>query len=258
MRLQGKVIMVTGAAGGIGKATAKICAGYGAKVIAVDLKEEDVKKTADEITAAGGEAAAFGCDVRKRDMVANVVKQGIEKFGPIDGLFNNAGVVRSCLLVDADDAEYDFTMDINCKGSFIVATEVAKTMVPNRKGRIISTSSISAYKEETTNGVYCMSKAAIAMMMRVMALELGQYGITCMSIAPGHINTGLLRGSFEQRGAAEGKPVEEFYEEMQATIPLGRLAEPEEIGEVIAFLFDDRSAYMDGQNILIAGGKIMG
>ncbi|MGI6152869.1 MAG: SDR family NAD(P)-dependent oxidoreductase [Christensenellaceae bacterium] len=258
MRLQDKVIMITGAAGGIGKAAAKVCAGYGAKIAVVDLKEDEVQKTADEIVADGGEAVAFGCDVRKRDMVRGVVQKVVDKYGKIDGLFNNAGVVRSCLLVDADDAEYDFTMDINCKGAFIVATEVAKVMVPQKKGRIISTSSISAYKEESTNGIYCMSKAAIAMMMRVMALELGQYGITCMSIAPGHIDTGLLRGSFEQRGAAEGKPVEAFYDEMKETIPLGRLGQPSEIGEFIAFLFDDRSAYIDGQNMLIAGGKIMG
>ncbi|WP_066646062.1 SDR family NAD(P)-dependent oxidoreductase [Christensenella timonensis] len=258
MRLNGKVIMVTGAAGGIGKATAKICAGYGAKVIAVDMKEDGVRACAQEIINEGGEAIALSADVRKRETVKKAVEAGIAKFGKIDGLFNNAGVVRSCPLVDCSDEEYDFTMDINTKGSFIVATEVAKTMIPNRSGRIISTSSISAFKEEATNGTYCMSKAAIAMMMRVMALELGQYNISCLSIAPGHINTGLLRGSFEQRGAAEGKSVDEFYEEMQATIPLGRLAEPEEIGEIVAFLFDDRSAYIDGNNILMAGGKIMG
>jgi NAD(P)-dependent dehydrogenase (short-subunit alcohol dehydrogenase family) len=257
MRLQDRVLMITGAAGGIGAAAAKICAGYGAKVVAVDLKEEELGKTVADIKADGGEAIAVPANVTKRDSVKAAISVAIEKYGRIDGLFNNAGVVRSCLLVDCTDEEYDFTMDINAKGSFIVATEVAKTMIPNRRGRIISTSSISALREESTNGIYCMSKAAISMMTRVLALELGQYNISCVAICPGHINTGLLRGSFEQRGAAEGKSVDTFYQEMQATIPLDRLAEPEEVGEFVAFLFDDRSAYIDGNSILFAGGKVM-
>ncbi|MGI6169992.1 MAG: SDR family NAD(P)-dependent oxidoreductase [Christensenellales bacterium] len=257
MRLQDKVLLITGAAGGIGAAAAKICAGYGAKVVAMDLKEKELQGTVEAIRAAGGEAISAVVDVTKRETVKQAIAKALDKYGKIDGLFNNAGVVKSCLLVECSDEEYDFTMDINAKGSFIVATEVAKVMIPNRSGRIISTSSISALREESTNGTYCMSKAAISMMTRVLALELGQYNISCVAICPGHINTGLLRGSFEQRGAAEGKSVESFYEEMQATIPLDRLAEPEEVGEFVAFLFDDRSAYIDGNSILFAGGKVM-
>lgn len=257
MKLQEKVIFITGAAGGIGKATAKICAGYGAKVMVVDLNEEAVKQTASEINESGGEAISCKVDVTQRATVKAAVERAIEKWGKIDCLFNNAGVVKSCFLVECSDQEYDFTMDINAKGSFIVATEVAKAMIPNKKGRIISTSSISALREEATNGIYCMSKACISMMTRVLALELGQYGISAVAICPGHINTGLLRNSFIQRGAAEGKSVDEFYKEMEDTIALGRLAEPEEVGEFVAFLCDDRSAYIDGNSILFAGGKVM-
>ena len=257
MRLQEKVVFITGAAGGIGKAAALICAGYGAKVAVVDLNEEAVAQTAKEICDAGGEAIACKVDVTKRDMVKAAVDMTIKKYGKIDCLFNNAGVVKSCYLVECSDEEYDFIMDINAKGSFIVATEVAKAMIPNRKGRIISTSSISALREESTNGAYCISKAAVSMMTRVLALELGQYNISAVAICPGHINTGLLRDSFVQRGGAEGKSVDEFYEEMEGTIALGRLAEPEEVGEFVAFLCDDRSAYIDGNSILFAGGKVM-
>lgn len=257
MRLGGKVLFITGAAGGIGRAAAKICAGYGAKVAVVDLNEDAVQETAKEITAAGGEAVAFRVDVTSRASVKAAIDGAVQKFGRIDGLFNNAGVVKSCLLVDCSDEEYDFTMNINAKGSFIVATEVAKVMIPNRRGRMVSTSSISALKEESTNGTYCMSKAAISMMTRVLALELGQYNISAVAICPGHINTGLLRNSFIQRGAAEGKSVDQFYKEMEGTIALGRLAEPDEVGEFVAFLFDDRSAYIDGNSILFAGGKLM-
>lgn len=257
MKLGGKVLFITGAAGGIGKAAAKICAGYGAKVVLADLNNDAVDAAANEIIAAGGDATAYQVDVTSRASVKAAVDKAIEKYGKIDGLFNNAGVVKSCLLVDCSDEEYDFTMNINAKGSFIVATEIAKTMIPNRRGRIVSTSSISALKEESTNGAYCMSKAAISMMTRVLALELGQYNISAVAICPGHIKTSLLHNSFVQRGAAEGKGVNEFYREMEGTIALGRLAEAEEVGEFVAFLFDDRSAYIDGNSILFAGGKLM-
>lgn len=257
MKLTGKVLFITGAAGGIGKAAAKICAGYGAKVAVVDLNENAVKETAREIKEAGGEAIALRANVTDRVSVKAAVDATMKAYGKIDGLFNNAGVVKSCPLVECPDEEYDFIMDINARGSFIVATEVAKTMIPNRSGRIVSTSSISALREEATNGVYCISKAAISMMTRVLALELGQYNISAVAICPGHINTGLLRNSFIQRGAAEGKSVEQFYKEMEGTIALGRLAEPEEVGEFVSFLFDDRSAYIDGNSILFAGGKLM-
>lgn len=257
MKLSEKVLFITGAAGGIGKASAKICAGYGAKVAVADLNENAVEETAREIRDAGGEAIAFGMNVTDRTSVEAAVGATMKAYGKIDGLFNNAGVVKSCLLVECPDEEYDFIMNINARGSFIVATEVAKVMIPKRSGRIVSTSSISALREESTNGVYCMSKAAISMMTRILALELGAYNISAVAICPGHINTGLLRDSFVQRGAAEGKSVEQFYKEMEDTIALGRLGEPEEVGEFVAFLFDDRSAYISGNSILFAGGKLM-
>lgn len=257
MNLKDKVVFITGAASGIGKATCLVCAKYGAKIVALDLREDAVLKVADEISQSGGTAIGVVADVTKRDTIKKAINIAIDKFGRIDCLFNNAGVVKSCLLVECSDEEYDFTMDINAKGAFIVATEVAKVMIPNRKGRIVSTSSISALKEEYTNGTYCMSKAAISMMTRVLALELGEYNISAVAICPGHVNTELLRGSFIGRAASEGKEVEEFYKEMEGTIALNRLAEPEEVAEFVAFLFDDRSAYIDGNSILFAGGKLM-
>ena len=130
-------------------------------------------------------------------------------------------------------------------------------MIPNKKGRIINTSSIAAVREEAFNGTYCMSKAAVSMMTRVLALELAPYHITTAAIQPGNIETDILRESFTNRGKAEGKDVKEFYKEMEATIPMGYIGQPEEIGELVAFLCDDRSAYINGNSILMAGGKIM-
>lgn len=249
--------MVTGAAGGIGRAAAKICAGYGAKVVAVDLNRDGVQETVEQIKANGGQAIAVQANTMNRDQVRAAVEAGVNAFGKINCLFNNAGIVKSSLLVDCDDESYDKIMGVNVKGAYVVASEVAKHMKENREGRIISTSSISALKEESTNGFYCMSKAAVLMMTHVLALEMSQFGVTAVAICPGHIDTSLLRNSFIERGAAEGKTVEEFYAEMEGTIPMGRLAQPEEVGEFVAFLCDDRSAYINGNGILIAGGKVM-
>lgn len=258
MRLNGKVIMVTGGAKGIGGATAKILAGYGAKVIALDYNEARVKQNVDEIIAAGGDAIWAVADVRKRDQVIASIQKGLDKYGKIDGLFNAAGVDRICSILDMSDEEYDYNMDINVKGSFICCAEFARVAIKNGiKGRIVNTSSIAAIREEAHNMTYCMSKAAVSMMTRVMALEWAKYGITTVAVQPGNIETDVLRESFTNRGKAEGKDVKEFYKEMEATIPMGYIGQPEDVGEVIAFLFDDRSAYINGNSILIAGGKIM-
>jgi len=156
------------------------------------------------------------------------------------------------------DDEYDYNMNINVKGSFICCAEVARVMIKNgNKGRIVNTSSIAAVREEANNMTYCMSKAAVSMMTRVMALEWAPYHITTVAIQPGNIETEMLVNSFTNRGKAEGKDVKEYYAEMEATIPMGYIGRPDEIGEFVAFLFDDRSAYINGNSILMAGGKIM-
>lgn len=257
MRLQDKVIFITGGAKGIGGATAKVCASYGAKVVAVDLREDRLQQTVDEIKAAGGDAIWAVADVTKRDQVKAAIQKALDAYGRIDCLFNAAGVDRIGSFLDMTDEEYDFNMNINVKGTFICCAEVAKVMIPNGKGRIVNTSSIAAVREEAFNGTYCMSKAAVSMMTRVLALELAPHNITTVAIQPGNIETDILRESFTNRGKAEGKDVSEFYAEMEATIPMGYIGHPEEIAEVVAFLCDDRSAYIDGNSILIAGGKIM-
>ena len=256
MRLQDKVLFITGAARGLGGTSAKVCAGYGAKIVAVDMREDLLQETVAEIKAAGGEAIYAVADVRDRAQVKAAVEKAVAEYGRIDGLFNAAGVDRIGSVMEMDEETFDFVMDINVKGSFICCSEVSKVMVKQNSGRIINTSSIAAVREEANNAPYCMSKAAVAMLTRVLALELAP-NITTVAIQPGNIETDMLRGSFTNRGAAEGKDVSEFYAEMEATIPMGRIGQPTDIAEVVAWLFDDRSGYIDGNAILIAGGKIM-
>lgn len=259
MNLKDKVIMVTGGAKGIGGATAKKCAEYGAKIVALDINAERVKQNVDEIVAAGGDAIGLVADVTNRAQVAEAVKAAVDKYGRIDGLFNAAGVDRIGGLLEMSDDDFDFNYKINVKGTFIVSTEVVKSMIANGvKGRIVNTSSIASVREEAYNATYCMSKASVSMLTRVMVREwTAQYGITAVAVQPGNIETDILRESFTNRGKAEGKDVSEFYAEMEATIPEGHIGQPEQIAEFVAFLFDDRSHYIIGNSMLIDGGKIM-
>lgn len=257
MNLKEKVVMITGAAGGIGFATAKACTKYGASVVAVDMNQALLDEKVKELNDMGGNAIGLVADVTKRDSVAAAVQAAMDKFQKIDCLFNNAGVCIGNMMLDVSDTEYDKTMDIDVKGAFIVGTEVAKVMIPKQKGRIVNTASISSYRGEYGNMIYCMAKAAVKMMTQGFAIEWSEHGITTNAIAPGHIHTTLLHNAFVDKARAEHKPVEQFYDEMAKTIAVGRLGNPEEIGEVVAFLFDDRSYYINGVTMLIDGGKGM-
>ncbi len=257
MKLTGKVVFITGAGKGIGKASALVCAGYGAKIVVLDIKEKEANETVNEIKKAGGEATAVIADIRDRNLVKNAVNAAIKAYEHIDVLFNSAGVVKPDLLHEMSDENFNFIIDINFKGTFIVSSEVAKVMIPQKKGRIINASSIAGSHAEVAGGAYCTSKAAVSMMTQVMALELGEYNISAVAICPGHIDTTLLRDAFIARGEAEGKSIDDFYEEMTELIPLGRLAQPSEVGEFIAFLCDDRSYYIDGCNLLFDGGRLL-
>lgn len=257
MELNDKVIMITGAAGGIGFATAKACTKYGASVVLVDLDQKALDAKAKELNDIGGNAIGLVANVTNRASVAAAVKEAVDKFGRIDCLFNNAGVCIGNMMLDVSDNEFDKTMNIDVKGAFIVGTEVAKAMIPNGHGRIVNTASISSYRGEYGNMVYCMAKAAVKMMNQGFAIEWSEHGITSNAIAPGHIHTTLLHNAFVDKARAENKPVEQFYDEMAKTIAVGRLGNPEEIAEVVAFLFDERSYYINGITMLIDGGKGM-
>ncbi|MGI5850171.1 MAG: SDR family NAD(P)-dependent oxidoreductase [Christensenellales bacterium] len=257
MHLNNKIIMITGAGSGIGKATAKVCAKYGAAIAAVDINEEAAVNTAEEIMAEGGIATAFYADVTKRDTVKFAVDAIYNMYIRIDCLFNNAGVCIPQNLINMSDEDLMHTFDVNVKGAFIVATEVSKVMIPMKKGRIVNTASIASYHGEYGNAAYCMSKAAAAMMTQVMAMEWAEYGITAVAISPGNIKTEMLHKAFVKRAESEGKSVKTYYDEAAGRIILKRLGEPTEIAEFVAWLFDDRSEYIDGNNMLIAGGLVM-
>lgn len=256
--LNRKNIFVTGAARGIGKATALVFASYGANLILADIDKQGVDKTAKEIIGMGSKALALELDIRDTGAVAECVKKAIDVFSEIHVLANCAGISNSCLLNELSIKDWDKVMDINAKGVFVITKAVTNHMVKKAiKGKVISIASQASKMPELGNGVYGCSKAVVNMLSHVFALELAEYGINVNSVCPGYVNTEMMQAVFRERGPIEGMTAEKYEEKLTARVPLGRMAEPEEIGEFLAFLASDKSTYITGMALTIAGGSTL-
>ena len=256
--LKNKNVLVTGAAQGIGKATALVFAGYGCNVIATDIKMEGVNKTVEEIKAMGKDALAIEMDVSNADQVKAGVAKAAAAFGDIHVLANCAGISHSSLLKDLTEAEWDKVMDINGKSVFMVTKEIANHMIERGiKGKIVSVSSQASKIGEAGNGVYCCSKAAVNLLTQVFALELAPYDINVNAVSPGYINTEIMQKVFRERGPLEGMTPKQYEDKLLERVPLKRMAEPEEIGEFMAYLASGKAGYITGVSLTIAGGTTL-
>lgn len=249
--ITGKVAIVTGAASGIGRAIALDLAKFRAKVVIADLALGAAKKVVSEIESAGGKAIAIKTDVTHVKSVEQMVKQAISKLGKIDILVNNAGIMSRCMVMDLKEEELDRTLEINLKGVFLCSQAVAKHMVAQKGGKIVNVGSSMSSRGSVCNlsgggADYCASKAAVQAFTRTLAMELAPCGINVNAVAPGVTNTPMHEGLWE--GAKL------YYEN---SVPLGRLAEPEDIADVVLFLVTDAARYITGQTIHVNGGQIM-
>jgi len=258
MDLKNKVAIVTGASQGIGKAVALVLAKYGANIVAADIKTDGITQVVEKTKLLGRRGLAVTMDVSNKEQVNTAVRKATEEFGEIDILVNCAGIIASSLVVDLKEDIWDKIMDVNAKGVFLVSQAVAKEMIKNSiKGKIVNISSIAAKVGEAGNGPYCASKAAVSMLTQVLALELAPYGINVNAICPGHTDTEMMQQVFQKRGPIEGFTPEQYKGKLILDIPLKRMAKPEEIGELVAFLVSDKSEYVTGVAITIAGGKLL-
>jgi NAD(P)-dependent dehydrogenase (short-subunit alcohol dehydrogenase family) len=249
--ISGKVAIVTGAASGIGRAIALALSDLGARVAIADKAGDEAKKVAREINAAGGRAVAIKTDVTKTRDIQRMVQEVIDKFGRIDILVNNAGVISRQSFVDMTEADFDKTLDINLKGVVLCSQAAAKHMIAQKSGKIVNMGSSFSSRGSVCNlsgggADYCASKAGVQALTRVLAMELGPCGINVNAVAPGIVNTPMHKGLWE---------VAEVY--YANSVPLGRLAEPEDIADVVAFLATDAARYVTGQTIHVNGGQIM-
>lgn len=246
--LRNKVAMVTGARRGMGRSHALALAGQGAKVVITDIDLVQCEQVADEVRAAGGEAASFKLDVADQADVNNVFDQIIAKYGRLDILVNNAGIFEPHPFLQMTEEEWDRTIDINLKGEFLCAQRAAKEMAKNKWGRIINIASIAS------GGVgvgieggahYTASKGGIIGMSETLAVELAAHGITVNVIGPGAIDTPMA--------GAENMP-KPALDAMLAGVPMKRMGRPEEVSAAVVFLASDEASYVTGATLYVDGG----
>ncbi len=248
-RLQGKVAVITGSASGIGRSIAQRLAREGAQCV-VDYigGSEAAEGTLKAITDAGGKAIILKADVSNLAEGNMLIEQTWEQLGGCDILVNNAGVEKRADFWDVTEAEFDFVMDINFKGAFFLTQAFVRKLRDARKpGRVINISSVHEDMVFPHFSTYCASKGAMRMLMRDLAVELGPLGITVNNIAPGAVNTPINTALLADKLKLDV---------LIANIPLGRLANPEEVAGVAAFLASDDGAYVTGSTYFIDGGLI--
>ena len=244
-----KTAVVTGAARGIGAATARRLARDGFAIAVVDLDEAACASVVTEITDAGGRALAVGADVTSEEAVTSAVERIASDLGAPTVVVNNAGITRDNLLFKMSIADWDSVMSVHLRGAFLVTRAVQRHMVEAKWGRVVSLSSISALGNRGQVN-YSAAKAGLQGFTKAVALELGPFGVTANAIAPGFIATDMTAQTAERMGIS----FDDFKAGAAATIAVRRVGEPEDIAGTVSFLCSDDASFISGQVIYVAGG----
>jgi 3-oxoacyl-[acyl-carrier protein] reductase len=246
-----KIAIVTGAARGIGAATARRLAADGMAVAVLDLNESDCAGTVKEIENAGGRALAVGADVSKSDQVAAAVERVASELGAPTVLVNNAGITRDAMLFKMRDDDWDAVLNVHLRGAFLMTKAAQKHMTEQKWGRIVNLSSSSALGNRGQVN-YSAAKAGMQGFTKTLAIELGKFGVTANCVAPGFIATDMTASMAEKLHVS--------FEELQATyakqIPVGRVGQPADVADLISYLVSEGAGYVSGQVIYIAGGPL--
>lgn len=246
MRLTGKIAMITGGANGIGRQVSEVFAKEGAKVAICDLAEEEGEEVANVIQEAGREAKFFNVDVSDREDVNRAVEKIERQLGPLDILINNAGITRDAKLLDMTEEQWDQVIDVNLKGVFNCTQAVASGMVERESGSIVNASSVVALYGNYGQTNYAASKAGLIAMTKVWARELGPSNVTVNAVAPGFIQTQMMKGVPEA-----------VIEKIEGRTPLDRLGKPEEVAKTYLFLASDEASYVNGSVFSVDGGLVI-
>ncbi|MEU5581021.1 MULTISPECIES: 3-oxoacyl-ACP reductase FabG [Streptomyces] len=246
-----RVAVVTGGARGIGAATAVRLAAEGRAVAVIDLDEAACKDTVERITAAGGKALAVGCDVSDEAQVEAAVARIAEQLGAPTILVNNAGVLRDNLLFKMSAGDWDTVMNVHLRGAFLMSKACQKHMVDAGFGRIVNLSSSSALGNRGQAN-YAAAKAGLQGFTKTLAKELGKFGVTANSVAPGFIVTEMTKATADR----VGMDFEEFQAAAATQIPVQRVGRPEDIANAIAFFTGEDAGFVSGQVMYVAGGPL--
>lgn len=243
MRLKGKVSIITGGASGIGKATVLKFAQEGAIVAVCDLNQETIDATVNEVKAAGGEAVGYIVNVTNKSQINDMVADVKARFGRIDVLVNNAGIVQDAQLTKMTHEQFDLVIDINLRGVYNCAKAVVDTMVAQGGGVILNASSVVGVYGNFGQTNYAATKFGVIGFVKTWAKELGKKGIRANAVCPGFVATPILKAMPEK-----------VIQAMEDRVPMKRMAQPEEIANLYAFLASDEASYINGAAIEITGG----
>ena len=248
-RFTGKTALVTGGSRGIGRAIVDLLASEGANVSIIDINEEVLAATEKELTEQGFNVFTKVANVVDAQEVETAIKEIVDRFGALDILVNNAGVIRDNLLFKMTDSDWQTVMDVHLKGTFNAVRAAQKYMVERKYGRIINISSTSALGNRGQAN-YSAAKAGLQGLTKTLAIELGKYGITANSVAPGFIETEMTKETAKRMGVT----FEQFIEGTVKTIPVARSGKPSDIANAVAFFADEASSFVSGQVLYVAGG----
>ncbi len=248
MRFEGKTVIVTGAGRGIGEAYALGFARERANVVVVDVVASRAESTAKKVEEAGGKSLVQAMDVSRKKDVDAMAEKTVERFGRIDALVNNAGVLFQEPFLTSTEEQYYKIYDVNVKGLFLCAQAVARQMIRQKKGKIINVSSIAAIVGQANLSLYSSSKGAVLSLTRAMALELAPHNIQVNAILPGTTETPM---------AADALANPETRAQLTGGIPLGRLGKPEDHVGAVLYFASEESNWCTGQTLIVDGGYSM-
>ncbi|MFS0699328.1 3-oxoacyl-ACP reductase FabG [Cellulomonas sp. 179-A 4D5 NHS] len=244
-----RTALVTGAARGIGAATARRLAADGYQVAVLDLREADAEATAAAIREAGGAALALGADVADEEAVTAAVARVADELGPPTVLVNNAGILRDNLLFKMSADDWDAVLSVHLRGAFLVSRAVQQHQVAARWGRVVNLSSTSALGNRGQAN-YAAAKAGMQGFTKTLAIELGPFGVTVNAVAPGVIETDMMRAVAERTGM----PYADLLAAAAKDVPVRRVGQPEDVAAAVSFFCSEGASYVSGQVLYVAGG----
>ena len=252
----GRAALVTGGSQGIGRAVVELLASRGAAVGVCGLEADRVAETVSAIRDRGGEALAVAADVTDRRSIAAAVAATVERYGRLDTLVTSAGIQRYGTVVDTDEATWDEVFAVNVKGVYLAAQAALPHLRASGNGSIVVVSSVQAHVTQSAVAAYAASKGALDALVRAMAIDEASTGVRVNAVCPGSVDTPMLRASARQFSDGTDEGVDRLVADWGLVHPLGRVAQPREVAEVICFLAGPGASFVTGEDVRVDGGLL--